>query len=93
MTGLNEVGNDLYMETYPNPFTNSLVIETGTLIDDYTIRLIDASGRMVYELISDSNSFNGKQIVLNDLDNLEPGVYQLEVIMGESKRVSKVMKN
>lgn len=94
MTGLNEIGADLYIESYPNPFTNSLVIELGTeASEDCAVRMTDASGRVVYEYNINSSTFNGKQIVLNDLDRLESGAYQLEVIIGESIHLSKVMKN
>ncbi len=65
------------IKVFPNPFRNQLRIEG--LLPDHQLRVLDVTGKIVFQL---SEANGGKDTFLN-LENLESGMYFLEVISNE----------
>ena len=63
---------------FPNPSNGEFTIEIATSIKDYTIRIIDILGNLVYDNNLSSNMQNNNIKV--DLSNSVKGIYFLEII-------------
>lgn len=82
-TGINEYVNNS-LNIYPNPFINKLTVNA--LSSDYSVIIIDALGKIVYQ---------GKaltQTTALDLDFLSPGIYHLTVKDGSNSYTQKIIK-
>lgn len=85
-TGLNKIketpGQKLTL--YPNPANQSIGLTIPGLTTDATYHIIDITGRIL---------INGKASSQIDIQNLQPGVYFVEVRDGSNQYVSKFIKN
>lgn len=77
---------------YPNPFTEKVEVTlTVSKSAAVTIKLFDMNGRIVK-----TRSYNGQsglnKFVLTGLNQLNPGLYVLEVAAGEEKWMQKVIR-
>lgn len=77
--------NDNKFAIFPNPVNNILSIQNfeNKLIDKITI--LDLTGKMVLEQENNSNSIN--------VENLQSGMYLLQILSEEKSCVSKFIKN
>lgn len=80
------VKNCLY-QVFPNPFTSSLTIQAYKNIGLFKFKLLDVSGRTVFN--SDLNELESKTF---DLNELQAGVYILNVTSKEGTTFSKIIK-
>jgi uncharacterized protein YfaS (alpha-2-macroglobulin family) len=55
-------------------------------------RLMDQTGRLIEEKSVVINNANGNQLQIKGLENLETGVYLLEIELKGQKAVSKLLK-
>ncbi len=79
---------DCGIKVFPNPFNNSLIFE-GDFENDMTeVKLIGATGRIVYSKVF-SKGFHS--VKLNGL-NIKPGIYFLKVRTNNKVYISKVIK-
>jgi uncharacterized protein YjdB len=75
--------NNLTLSVYPNPFTNTLTINTEL---NSTISILDLTGKTVYSTI------NTTKLINLDLAELKTGVYFLSVSNENRKSISKLIK-
>ncbi|MCH2225262.1 MAG: T9SS type A sorting domain-containing protein, partial [Crocinitomicaceae bacterium] len=73
-------------ELYPNPTEGQVKIVLGEW-SDYTISLIDISGKLIYE-----TNINGENSLL-DLTHLESGSYLIKVNSDKGEGISKLVKH
>jgi Secretion system C-terminal sorting domain len=80
------------ISTYPNPFTSQVNIQTESAVKgSATITLFDGTGKLVKHL--DTNLQAGTNyITLDNLQALAKGVYYLEIINGNKKTQTKLIK-
>ncbi|MCW3072336.1 MAG: hypothetical protein JWO44_2226 [Bacteroidetes bacterium] len=86
-TGISSLASDEpALSVYPNPSTNGIYTLNTAVDESYTIRVVDISGRIVYEL-----NGNEQQITL-DLSDYTPGFYSLVYTNANGrKRVKKLV--
>jgi len=89
-TGVNELSFNA--DVYPNPFTSTILIETQQIKGDLTVRLIDASGRIVREEVKTAMDFESGYYSLENLTELKSGLYWLELSTSEMKTTIKLLK-
>ncbi len=83
-TGISKKATDINVSAYPNPFSSSITIYTGS--QNSTLKLSDVSGKIVYsEILVDETS-------VLDLRTLQAGVYFLELVSGDQKTIKKIIK-
>lgn len=78
--GINE--EELLLETYPNPFLNSLTIENQ---EEGIIRIYDQIGNVIHQ-----NKHLGKSII--DCQSFSPGLYQVEFTNGTKSTTQRIIK-
>jgi len=83
VNGLDDMDTALELSVYPNPFINSLSINT--LISS-TISIVDLAGKMVYS----TTSFN--ELTHLNLSELKTGIYILSVSNRNNKSITKLVK-
>ena len=77
--------------TYPNPFNPSTTISYGLSSDtQVSIMVYDAAGRLVTELVNDSQSAGYHSAVWNASNNAS-GMYFVKMVAGEKVETSKLM--
>jgi len=77
--------------TYPNPFNPSTTISYGLSSDaKVSIMVYDAAGRLVTELVNDSQSAGYHSAVWNASNNAS-GMYFVKMVAGEKVETSKLM--
>jgi autotransporter-associated beta strand protein len=84
-TGLDETR--ISSRVYPNPFKNNLQIQLGQLVDEAQISIVSVLGDIVY-----INKFSNMNVVNLNLDNLQKGVYLLQVKVGDTLSSQKIVK-
>ena len=73
---------------FPNPTSGKVRLEfTESLREDFTVRVFDASGRMV-----SAKDYLVGQAVMLDLSQQATGLYYIEIIAGEARAMKKVSK-
>jgi subtilisin-like proprotein convertase family protein len=91
MAGTEEL-NSIDFSVYPNPFISTLTISLNNAANEEgIIVLLDASGRIIRSeeiKVTESN----QTIELSNLDELQTGIYFVEVTFGTKKSVQKVVK-
>jgi hypothetical protein len=85
--GLNEQTDVLNFSVFPNPFSNNLSISLNYISELTTIVISDVTGKIVY-----SSQLNQLNTTIN-LDELQEGIYFLELMNGTHKSVKKIIKN
>jgi len=96
LNGCSMAGNDelnsVEFSVYPNPFISTLTISLNNpLYEKGKLVLTDASGRII--LSQELAELSEKQTIeLKNLDELQTGVYFVEVSFGTKKTVQKVVK-
>lgn len=86
-----EDASSLQVAVQPNPFVD--YISTGILAEQsgsHTIRVLDATGRTVYQTIKELNS--GAQTIGLNLGNLPAGLYYLQVMDHKNVATQKIIK-
>ncbi len=74
-------------KVYPNPFTNSVTIET-QVSGDFKVMVINSLGQVVY-----SNRFEDTTLLQPDLSHLKKGIYQLVILNGKKVYTKRIVKN
>lgn len=77
---------EISFSIYPNPATDKLVIDAGTIIKA-NIKLLDLSGRVVI------NTQMNQSLQTIDLTNLSNGVYMIKVEYGDQSITKKIVKH
>ena len=85
--GLNEQADVLNFSVFPNPFSNNLSISLNYISELTTIVISDVTGKIVY-----SSQLNQLNTTIN-VDELQEGIYFLELMNGTHKSVKKIIKN
>lgn len=94
MTGLNEVVDNINVQSFPNPVTDELkLVISSSLMEECQISLTDNSGRLILETNFSLSEWKNKTITLSGLQMIEPGIYHLSISFGDQKKVVKVMKD
>ncbi len=78
------------LSIYPNPTTGNVSIQGAIETSSYTIQVLDLNGRLVYEM---SNTTAGQLNENIQLDNLENGMYMLNITTPSSSRMEKILLN
>jgi hypothetical protein len=73
--GVSEIENTINMNVYPNPAKDQVSVSFDAENIDYTINLIDITGRTI--ITRNYSSLNGKQNIELPLENIETGNYML----------------
>jgi hypothetical protein len=82
----------LTISAYPNPFTEKLEVTLTTgKSAAIAVKLFDMNGRIVKTQVYNGQSGLNK-LVLTGLNQLNPGLYVLEVAAGEEKWMQKVIR-
>jgi hypothetical protein len=91
MTGTSELAlSDATV--YPNPFLDVLEVNfEATGMETGSVRLLDASGRTIQSELFQSHPLMNS-IKLENLSGLHSGIYFIELVLGQNKRVFKVSK-
>jgi len=89
-TGINELVKNLEMTIYPNPNDGSftLLLASGSP-ESITIRMINTSGKTVYEILD--QEVNGEVKLPVNVEHLSPGSYIVEVSNETGKLSQKVI--
>ncbi|MDB5281755.1 MAG: hypothetical protein JWO06_830 [Bacteroidota bacterium] len=78
--GIAELGNDVIMPAYPNPFTQTTNILVGTVNEKFDFQLFDVCGRLMREITDlDTEQFQVSR------DNLPAGVYPYVISAGNKR--------
>ncbi len=78
------------ISAYPNPFSDQFILELNAVADEATVQLLDMTGRI---LISESvNGATRARIELNT-SALPTGVYALQMLSGDRRTVTTVVKH
>lgn len=93
MTGLDDLSNSQSILAYPNPFTNGITVEWphGNL-SGCTLRMRDETGRLFREIAIETSMVVDNSLHLTDLNDLSQGVYFIELVRGDDRKVIKVVK-
>lgn len=85
-----ELANSI--KTYPNPFTDQLIIDLDQIQQDESIELqmVALDGRFVFRK---EYNISNKQLRINDLDDLASGVYILSLKLKDGIQYIQVLKN
>lgn len=91
MTGTSELAlSDATV--YPNPFLDVLEVNfEATDMESGSVRLLDASGRTIQSDLFQAQPLMNS-IKLENLSGLHSGIYFIELVLGQNKRVFKVSK-
>jgi len=82
--------NDL--SVYPNPFINHVKLQLQSLKEEMgSIRIINTNGQEVVKRTVTLQP-GGNVVIVKDLDAVSPGLYMLELRIGEDVFVQKIMK-
>ena len=84
-TGISNLNDDNNISVYPNPTNNSITISTTNIIAN-KIELKDVYGRTIKILQP-----NSSQTIL-DLQNVESGIYFVQIVNGNSQQTVKIIK-
>lgn len=68
------IDNHLAIKAYPNPFVDAITVSLNNNNGTTILRLIDISGKLIRETSTNANIFT-----INNLDNLERGIYFLQI--------------
>lgn len=79
----------VFMDAYPNPFTTTLNIRTGTDEVSTHVKITSSTGSVAYDETSTFSAFNPLVI---DTSDLAPGTYSLEVSYGGGTYNQKIIK-
>ena len=93
-TGIDENNfQALGAQAFPNPFKDQISVKfTPEFNQIIQYKLMDQTGRLMEEKSVQINSQNGNQLEIKGLENLETGVYLLEIEFKGQKSVSKLLK-
>jgi hypothetical protein len=72
---------------YPNPATNSIIVNTKQLENNFTIHIYDITGRLIK-----SEKENAAKETLIDISSIENGIYFLTVTDGKQTSTKKFIK-
>jgi lysyl endopeptidase len=87
-SGIEEEGIFSEVLVYPNPFSNELVIDLGSIQgENVAIEIYDLTGK----LLTSRNS-NMEPLVQFDMTSFAKGVYQVRLMNGTDKTVRRVIK-
>lgn len=78
---------DLNASVYPNPFNSALTVSLKDNTSSAKVNVTDVTGKAVY-----TETLTQKETILN-LDNLQSGIYFLELSSNGQKTVKKIIKN
>lgn len=84
---INENPSDFSIQCFPNPFRSQITLQSDNTLQDVSISIYDASGKIVWE--SKSDDLNKLQL---DLSELQKGVYFLELQHKFEKEVIRLIK-
>lgn len=83
-----ECGNGNAFTLFPNPFTSNIEVQyhsESTVFRNLTVELINQYGQIVHsEQVSKASNGLYGSIMLEHLDNLSSGIYQIQIRSGES---------
>lgn len=95
MTGINDLDvSVIEVESYPNPFDEFVNISIqSNLQGDCELAIVDRSGRKLFGETVDYSEWNNKIITLNEFQTFESGMYFLEIVIGNDKKILKLTKD
>ncbi|MNK00324.1 CotH protein [compost metagenome] len=93
MLGIQDLVNVNKITAYPNPFSSVITINwTQGDLTGAQLTIRDGSGRLIKtQEISDASRLDNS-FTMNDLNDLETGVYFIEIIKGDERATMKIMK-
>jgi subtilisin-like proprotein convertase family protein len=93
MAGINSIHLQQAIDVYPLPFTNFLHIDIPAELQEIKeIHLIDASGRMMSVSMNQFKEIAPNAFLLDQLDDLDAGIYWLEIFTTTEKFTKKLVK-
>lgn len=95
MTGMDSPTiSGINVESYPNPFNNEVNISIhSTFQDDCKISIIDETGRKIFSTVLDYSNWNNQVLNFSEFEQFERGMYYLEIIIANDKKVLKLTKD
>jgi hypothetical protein len=81
-TSIDELANDQRLLVYPNPFTETTTVYFGEDLNNHSIQIVDALGKIVYS----NNAVNGNKAEI-EAGQLNNGMYILLLIDNSSNEV------
>lgn len=88
LTGVTEQSNSISLfNIYPNPSNNTINIEFEAVSNQYDLKIIDITGRVV----KSSEKINSIKTTLN-ISDLENGIYLISVFDGKNSITKKIIK-
>ena len=72
---------------YPNPSGSELFVNLGTPLDDFTVRLFDSRGSLVF-----SNSYESAPEFTIDLGKFNSGIYLIKITQKDGSIVRTFIK-
>lgn len=87
--GISDTEMDV-VSIYPNPSSNLVTIELGSIANDtYNIRIINSIGQIIK--VIDETTINGKEKVLLDVSEYHSGLYFVNIHLGDRSIVKKLL--
>ena len=86
-TGIQNIPFTSEVSIYPNPTSNSILIDIEKSIEELTITLFDLSGKTIFE-----TAYSNVQQLTLDLVELNNGLYFLELRNGQEVEIQKISK-
>ncbi len=77
------------VSVFPNPFNNEVFIENTSNVNSYQISIIDTMGRILFETITDEQTFNASEV----FQSAANGLYLIKIQAEGKTQILKVNKN
>lgn len=84
--GITDYNNDIEFSIYPNPANDNITIDYGTASKNYSVKIYDATGKIVKSIERTNAKTN---ISISDLNN---GIYLMNVNDGQNSAVHRFVK-
>lgn len=81
--------NANFVSVFPNPFNNEVFIENTSNVNSYQISIIDTMGRILFETITDEQTYNASEV----FQSAANGLYLIKIQAEGKTQILKVNKN
>ena len=88
--GIEEIGENINITTFPNPVSNWLYISDITFDENITYVITDVSGKVI--MVDELNTISGTDIKL-DMTSFNTGLYLITLKMNNQSKTIKIIKN
>jgi beta-glucanase (GH16 family) len=90
-SSMENMAQNISLQAYPNPFVNQIIIEVNNISNEnIPVNIFSIDGKLIK---TQTVSIQNNKIILNDLDNLNKGVYLIQLVMENQVYHIRAIKN